>query len=116
MANCYTSKIIICRGVRSAVLVEIWAYMYLQQANARTPLFDLVPHYTLYSLAMSTLAIWSRIVRSSDVRSSDFSAPSVFNDRRKCKIFFLVLVTKNTPVYSILSKKHETELRLSVNT
>jgi len=28
MATCYVSKIVICRGVRSAVLVETGAYMY----------------------------------------------------------------------------------------
>ena len=32
-ANCYTSKIIICRGFRSAVLIEIGVYVYISRKS-----------------------------------------------------------------------------------
>ena len=82
MANCYTSKIIICRGVRPAVLVEIGAYMYCKSANALTPLFDLVPccpvsrwSPLLYGLSLSRLAMSSLAISAPLQSCLGLSAP-----------------------------------------
>ena len=54
----------------------------------------------MFSLAMSTLAVWSRVARSRDVRSRDISAPTVcltmfdvgFVESRTCTLNNLSLV------------------------
>jgi len=61
------------------------------------------------SLAMSTLAIWCRFVRSRVVRSRDFSAPMRCRYNKKCSDLFLKvtdIITQNC-TFSLSSHRHE---------
>jgi len=61
MANCHTSKIIVCRGVRSAVLVENRVLICTRNQL----------------MLRQHCLIWCRVVRSRDIKSRDFSAPVI---------------------------------------